>query len=678
MTRQEKLILSLRMVIRLADNKEDAIIFEDKYIQEDSGKTLDDLMTPEEHKRVAFYLQKYEEGKSDMTDRLELWEEIHKAYKGERTDTVSYGEANPVAVNILLSQIEGQVSSMMNNNITGAYRGIGYSDQKFARTAGIVGDFILKQNDAKGLTKIAGRRYIQFGNAIVTPVWDADALNGFGMPKIEVPKLGTIFFDDKIDDIVRNTQECDYIIQEVGSKSIMWARRKFGDDIADAIQLGNNEMGYEYEDEDTDESFTYIRVWTRNNEQENLQLLEISKCGVLLSESDPSSPYYKHTFNRYPIFVAGLYKDESDSYYFGDGQALLPMQKLINKLYDEIILAVKFSSQGRTYADPQAHLNPAEFAEADPSKLLYADNPLQFIKTERGTGLNEVVFNLLSQILDKVQETTRFSSLMTGNDPGRGMTATQAGIQMQQGITGIDDKKSDLSTMLGNALNYCLGLTMEFWTAAKAFRVADNEDDFEWIDTRQFTSIPEMIPASSEFIKNFSKENPKEEEKPKYMQLDVEDDTEVEPVEGEEAAEPKEKKTKGATKQIELDVIVNIGEGLPNNKIALYNMVLSLSQVMLIDEVTGQPRPLIGFKQFKTMVETYLGIRIEDQQDENQAYNQLKQERDMLVEQMGMDPTKPLQGQQQPQPQGPKPMNVNPNIPGANLGGQMKGGALNV
>lgn len=624
------------------------LIFEDKYIQSEHKKAIDELMDDEQQKRVAFYLEKYEQGKAKMQERLDEWEEIHRAYKGERTDTVNYGEPNPVAVNILLSQIEGQVSSMMNNNITGTYKGIGYSDQKFARTAGIVGDFILKQNDAKGLTKIAGRRYIQFGNTILTANWDADELNGFGLPKIECPKLGTVIIDDKIDDISKDLQRADYIIHEIGSRSIMWARRKFGDDIADAIQLGNNAPDFDYKDTDDDESFTYIRVWTRNNEQENLQLLEISLCGILLSESEPTSPYYKHVFNRYPFFIAGLYKDESDSYYFGDGKALLPMQKLINKLYDEIILAVKFSSQGRTYADPSSQLNPAEFAEADPSKVIYAKNPTQAIRTERGVGLNEVVLSLLMQIMDKVQETTRFSSLMTGNDPGRAMTATQAGIQMQQGVTGIDDKKADLSKCLGDALNYSLGLCMEFWTAAKAFRVADNEDDFEWIDTRQLTNIPEMIPASSEFISNFKEINPNSEETPEYMQLDVEGE--------------------GATKQIELDVIVNIGEGLPNNKIALYNMVLSLSQIVLMDEVTGQPRPLIGFKQFKSMVETYLGIRIEDNQDEYEAYQQLQQERDMLAAQMGMEP----QGQQAPQ--GPNPMNINPNIPGANLNGTAIGG----
>ena len=639
-------------------------IFEDGYEQGDIKKTIDDLMEEAEKKRVQYYLEAYHKGKADMTEHVEEWEEVHRAYKGERTDATEGGMVNPVAVNILLSQIEGQVSSLMNNNITGTYKGIGYSDQKFARTAGIIGDFILKQNDAKGLTKASSRRYLQFGNAILTVGWDADAMNSFGLPKIECTKPGTIIVDDKIDDIVRDLQRADYIIQEVGSRSIMWARKKYGDEIADAITIGNNQPDFEYKDTDNEESFTYLRVWTRNNDEENLQLLEISLCGILLKESDSSKPYYKNVFNNYPIFISGLYKDEAASYYFGDGKVLLPMQKLINKLYDEIILAVKFASQGRTYADPSSQLNPAEFAESDPSKVIYAKNPGQTITTTRGVGLNEVVFNLLSQIMDKVQETTRFSSLMSGNDPGRQMTATQAGIQMQQGITGIDDKKSDLSKMLGDALNYSLGLCMEFWNAAKAFRVADNDEEFEWIDVRQLASIPEMIPAPAEYISNFKKANPKEKEVPQFKQLDVETD---------EVDEEGNNVTKGATKQIELDVIVNIGEGLPNNKVALYNMVLSLSQIVLPDEMTGQPKSLIGYKQFKTMVETYLGIRIEDSDDEQELFQRILQERDQFAQALGQ-PTFAEQQKGATGPTGGKPMNINPNVPGANLNGTAIGG----
>lgn len=631
--------------------RHDVKIYEDNYQQDDAfQKTRDELMTEEQQRRVDFYLSKYHEGKADLEERMQEWEEIHRVYKGERTDIIDDDDMEKkVAVNIMLTQIEGQVSSMQTTNITGSYQGVGFSDQKFARTAGIVGDFILKRNNARQIVKKAGRRYLQFGHTVLTTYWDNEALDNFGLPRIECLKPGTVIFDDKIDDIVDDLERCDYIIHEVGSRSIMWARKKYGDEIADAIQLGNNDPGFEYKDTDNDESFTYLRVWTRNNEYENLQLLEISLCGILLSESDPSEPYYKHIFNRYPFFVAGLYKDESDQYYFGDGKILLSMQKVINKLYDEIILAIKFSSQGRTYADPNSKLNPAEFAEADPSKVIYANNPHQYIKTERGVGLNEVVFNLLTQLLDKVQEVTRFSSLMTGNDPGRSMTATQAGIQMQQGITGIDDKRADLSKALGDALSYAIGLCMEFWSAAKAFRVADNDDQFEWIDVRQFREIPELIPASREYIENFKKNNPNAETVPEYMQLEIEDEY---------------GKRKPATKQLELDISVNIGEGIPNNKIALYNIILQLSQLALVDEVTGQPRPLIGFRQFKQMVEDYLNIKIDDNTDDYEAYQQLQQ---ALIAQTGTMPsTSPNNAA--------APLNMNPNIAGMNLEGTAPAG----
>ena len=197
-------------------------IYEDQYNQSDVKKTPEELMDEDQLQRVQFYLTKYEEGKSAMEERKQEWEEIHRAYKGERTDDVKYGEANPVAVNVILSQVEGQVSSLMNNNITGAYKGIGYSDQQFARTAGIVGDFLLQQNNIKALTKVSGRRYVQFGNTILTTNWDAKALNDFGLPKMEVLKPGTLIIDDKIDDIVMDLQRADYLIHEVGSRSIIW------------------------------------------------------------------------------------------------------------------------------------------------------------------------------------------------------------------------------------------------------------------------------------------------------------------------------------------------------------------------------------------------------------------------------------------------------------------------
>lgn len=626
-------------------------LFENKYKPDDTfKKAREELMSEEEIERVDFYLDKFTESENKLSELLEEWEEIHKSYKGERTDIVSNMPENPIAVNILLSQIEGQVSSMMSNNITGSYQGVGYSDQKFARTASIVGDFILKQNHIKSLVKASSRRYLQFGEGILTTSWDEKAMNEFGLPKIQSLSPDMVFVDDKITDVTE-LQEADYIIHKVGSKSILWAKEKYGEEIGNAIKIGNEQPNFDYEGLDDSESFTYLRVWTRNNEQGNLQLIEISVCGVLLSESDPSSPYYANVFNKYPFFIAGLYKDEGSQHYFGDGKALLPMQKMVNKLYDEIILAIKFASQSRTFADPSSQLNPLEFAENDPSKLMYAKNPHQTILSVTGGGINTIVLSLLTQILDKVQETTRFSSLMMGNSPQKEMTATQAGIQMQQGITGIDDKRTDLSKILGEALNYSLGLCMEFWSVAKAFRVADNDDDFEWVDVRQFKKIPEMIPASGEYTENFKKNNPKDKDIPEYMQLQKTTTNE----------ETGEEGTEGVTKQLELDVSVNIGEGLPNNKVALYNMVLSLSQITLPDEITGQPRPMITHQQFQKMVEEYLGIKL---QGSNEDELEIQMQQQMMM----------MQQQQQGNPQ---QVDESPIIQGATQYGNMRQGLDN-
>jgi hypothetical protein len=98
-------------------------------------------------------------------------------------------------------------------------------------------------------------------------------------------------------------------------------------------------------------------------------------------------------------------------------------------------------------------------------------------------------------------------------------------------------------------------------------------------------------------------------------------------------------------------------------------MVLSLSQIVLPDEITGEPRPLIGFTQFKKMVETYLGIKIDEESDEQEALKQM---------QMEMEQQMQMQGQQQGQQQqgSPQSLNINPNIPGANLNGTTIGGGV--
>ena len=92
---------------------------------------------------------------------------------------------------------------------------------------------------------------------------------------------------------------------------------------------------------------------------------------------------------------------------------------------------------------------------------------------------------------------------------------------------------------------------------------------------------------------------------------------------------------------------------------ALYNIILSLAQLQLIDETTGQPKPLLGYTQAKQMIEDLVGIPIDD------ALEEAKQG----LTNAGIPlPQPPLGGDV-------GPVNVNPNIPGANMSGNMSGAA---
>ena len=568
-------------------------IFEDGYNQKtDFDNVREKLMDKEEIKRADFYSKEYSELKAEKESLEEEWIQIQDAFSSDRTEDET-GREIPF-VNVMTSNIEGQLATMTERNIKASIQGKGVSDEGLANTLEPAADAIFRENKIRRKIKKIGRRYLLYGNTFVVVGWDKDRLTE-GMPTIITPVMTDILIDGKIKDF-DDINDADFVIREVGSKSIIWARRKFGDEMAEAITLGQQiSMDGDIAHDDI-HSFTYLEIWTKNNEQENLQLIKMTTTGLLLEESDAAKPYYTHVNNKYPVFAIELYPMLNKLHGFGDGKLLLPLQRLVNRLYDEIILAIKFSSQGRTYVDPKARLNPNEFAEADPKKPIIVNNPTQTIKTERGVGINAVVFNLLEQVFRKVEEVTRFSALMTGNDTQGAMTATQSNIMMQQGNTGVTDKQTDISRMMSDVLEYCLGLSLQFWTTEKAFRIANVDDDesrtYEWISPSRYKEVPIKVPATREYIANFRKNNPKGKT-PTMMLLTDKAGTTM-------------------TKNIELDIKVSVGEGMPNNKAAMYQMVLQLAQTQIVDSASGQPRSLFSYKQVKDMMEDILGIRIKE------------------------------------------------------------------
>jgi hypothetical protein len=627
-------------------------IYEEKYYQQSSDKTYNDLNTNEQRKRGEFYRQRYNELKAEMAVREDKWNKIEKQYKCEREEVE--GQPNSF-IPITAPIINGQIASIVDQNISAKVKGTGPSDQEFASSGQKIVDLAFKHNSIKQIIKPIVGRYLKFGIGWISLEWDENANDGMGMPIVRCPQTTKVFIDGNIKDIV-DYQKGQYLIEECGYQSIMWARQEFGDDIANLLMMNTSQADFDAETSvDEQFSFMLLKVFHRNNKHNNLQLIMMDDSGFILSESDPKIPYHKYVDNKYPYYPVGLYQEEGEFHRFGDGQLLYFMQDTINKLYDEVITACKFTAQSRTFIDPDGEMDPDDF-DADPSHPIVCNKPTQNVYVAPSGSLNPVVERLIQNIMNEARRATRFSDLMAGSSPGEKITATQAGIQTNQGNTGITDKKGDISEGLKFAANYIIGMCMELWDSGQWFRVTEDKDDFEWIDARQLAKIPILIPADEKFRQKWKEKHPDTDaaHMPKYMQYEPSNDVKDE--EGELIAKAMEGQTKRAT----FDIDVSIGEGLPTNKTALYNIILSLAQLQLIDEQTGMPRPLIGFAQGRKMIEELVGIQFEAYVAENEQ----------MMQQAGMNGMMPQQNI--------RPVNMNPSVPGANQNGTAISGGMGV
>lgn len=635
-------------------SKREDKIYEDKFYQEGTKKTYSDLNTDAQRKRGQFYVDRYRALESEMETRITEWNNIEKQYACER----EYIDDAPNSfIPVTGPIIDGMIASVVDQNIAAKVKGITPSDQNFAGSGQKIVDLFLRHNKTKQQIKSIAGRYFKFGVGWIAIEWDPNALDGFGMPIIRNPQTTKIFIDGNIKDTL-DYQKAQYLIEEVGYQSIMWGRQEYGDDVANYLMLNTGDDDFEAAPLDDEQfSFMLLKVWHRNNKWGNLQLLEMDDTGFVLRESDPESPYYDNVDNQYPYYPIGLYQKEGEFYRFGDGKRLFFIQDTINKLYDEIITACKFTSQSRTFVDPDGEMDPDDF-DNDPSHPVPCRNPRENVFVSSGGSLNPIIERLLANLMNEARRAARFSDLMMSNSPSEKMTATQAGIQTSQGNVGISDKKGDISEGMKFITNYAINMCIELWTGGQWYRVTEDSDDFEWIDAAQLKKVPVLIPRNDEFIQKWRERHPNSDISlmPQYTQYIP--DADIYDYEGEIIA----RKGEPQTKRVAFDLSVSIGEGLPSSPIALFNIMLSLAQLSLIDEQTGQSRPLIGYEQFRKLMEETIGIPFDE------AMEQAKE----LQTQGIVKPA--MMGSNASNASGVvRPLNMSGNIPGANINDKFKG-----
>jgi hypothetical protein len=584
------------------------------------------FMTKDEMVMVNEYISKLNNRVGDMGRLFANWDEIEEYYSNEQADI----EGSPnTKVNIINSNVEGQVSQLVEQNIAVTTRGEGPSDEPFADWARIGLDWTLRKNKFKQVLAVHERRRTKFGVGLFNVSWDSNAIGKFGLAKIFPTPLNKLFVDGQIKDPLR-FQEAEYIC-EVVTVSKTYMKNRYGKDKADAVDYGNNlyrDNGVFQSDDTQDDEYSVDLLLWWSRQDGKLRLQEISGCGVLLYDShkeggrkdnqkhsdEKIKSYYKYVNDRYPYFLTVMYPEEGNLYGFGDGKLLLPLQKMINELYNKIRISAR---PNLILIDTNAEVDLSDFDENSLEPRYYEGSSVQGVpvhKVEYGV-VNTAWWSLLDRIHVEAQRVTRFSNLMIGQGKSAD-TATEASIQQQQGYLATDHKKLMLQETLVEVCQYCLALMMEHYTEAKAFRISEEKPDYEWIDFRKMTSVPALKPASASFKKEYKDNNSILRETPEW--------------------EIMQEGGKDMTKSVDFDIEINIGAGLPKNKTFLWQMLERLAAVQIIDETTGMPRNLIHYQEFRKLIKDFIGLPISEEDEAQPGLMQAPGGMQGLMQQNGM------------------------------------------
>jgi hypothetical protein len=581
----------------------------------------EEFMTEQEMVEINDKIDRLNQAKGDMSALYSEWSDIEEYYKNEQAEEKNRPNSK---INIMNANIEGQIAMCIDQNIETVTRGEGAGDQDYADQARIALNWTIRKNRFKKVLEQHERRRFKFGTGIFHAHFDPDAINGFGLVKICTIPLTKFYLDGKIKDPLRY-QEAEWMA-EIVRVGKCYIQEMYGEEKASAVDYGNiiiEDLSVFEEDTTQDdlESAVIIKWWERHKGK--LRLIEFSGCGLLLYDSHKKGyrdenqknaaydhkPYYKHTCNKYPYFITPLYPDESRFWGFGDGHLILPLQKMINELYDKI----------RICARPNIMLYDIN---SDIDLEDYADNSLeprpydsqggkgQPVFTAQWGQINSAWWQLLASIHSEVQRVTRFSGLMMGQDTAA-QSATEAAIQQQQGNTSTNHKKNILQETLSEMFEYVLGIMIEAYTEGKTMRVSDEKDEYEYVDFRSMANVPVKIPATRSYIKDYKKKNPDADPEDYKWELLTDGG-------------------KPMTKNIDLDIDVSLGAGMPRNPSFLYQMAEKLSQMQIVD-ASGQPKPVVSWEEMREILNKYISLPLKDNDEAEESIQQQTMESQQVL-----------------------------------------------
>jgi len=472
--------------------------------------------------------------------------------------------------NIVQPVIESQVADLVDGQMECLVKGVGPSDAPFSKDIAQILKWIWYHNKMIPKLDEGERDRLNLGTVFWKVYQDFDALNGRGLATMMPCDPSTCFPDPKIKDR-RRIQEGDFFIQVLPytRKELI---RRFGDKARKVKAEGNftSENPNIYKDQDDgaganeiiNDQALLFEFWEKDDEGKLRRIY--ATRDVLLDDSDDThnvdgirKGFYRH--GKYPFVPIVCYAKKGRLWGLSDTEQLIPIQDTINDLDDQIKMNARLMGNVQMVVGIGAGINlkkwtnkpglkiPAKdhlaFKEVQPASMpayIVARRDRAFQESELVSGRSDVVEGRRSGSLRAA------SAIMALQEAGS-RRANHKKLMNQEGFRDIND--------------LLLEYTKEFMTEEQAFDITENgKTDYLWFRGSSLKEVPWLTRNE-----NFNPDSDAVETQGRYKPL-LDDD-----------GEPMKK-------EVEVDLEITFGAGMPNSKSFLYQAAIELARENLITQ----------------------------------------------------------------------------------------------
>lgn len=554
----------------------------EEYIQEKRDKRRQ-IMSDKEIEEAEKFLMWYRRAYNDK-QRLGLnkkWEDINNYWEGD----FEQGDDEELApnTNIVNSNVEGKTSLLCDQTIGIQVDPREPGDKPFCDYVRTLADFIKERNKMYRKIEVHERRREMTGTGILRVLWNFDALDGKGMPDIEVIHPSKLFIDPAITDVY-DIQEAQYII-EAKAKSLYSAYTNYGEEIADAI-IANLDPVENIIQNNEEDQYVHLMIWTRYKEdgEIKLRLVEMSGDGVILSDTKKKLKERKKKKEKdietekeklikegkkdeadklkyeelqlfpntkYPYFLTPDMYRENTIWGKASAELLLPISDQIDEIDYNILKNADLTGNPMGLLANNSGIDPEKVTNT-PGQIV-PTNDVNALKWLTPPNIPTYIMNKRADLINNDRViVSRFSDQMIGKQQEGIGTATESLALQNSGNSMIEHKKGLLQETLSNVFEYAIELALLNWNTIMLFKITgkNGEDDFTTFNPDMLNRVPVMIESDTKYRNKYKEQHPDAKpEEYKFMQADNE------------------------TRKIKFDLNVTVGAGLPNNRAYRYSIV---------------------------------------------------------------------------------------------------------